>query len=210
MNFNVRELALAGDLIHDTLNLLNSKGTIDVDLSQIDLSTSAFRALEREYLDGSEEEDNTTDGLMKKGIRFVMSAVYLGGSPVVNANDLAETENFTDIGDDSFAFWGEGSPIEDAWSGKKQIVHSNLMVTRIDQIIPNSMFLEFRKGEPCRRVLIESVDLETGLIYFIDLADWSHGVLQAANFGIVPYKNTGLWNVVNWFEVIDMFTSLEG
>lgn len=79
----MREITLAGDLIYFMLSFLNEKDIVDVDLTLVNFSSSAFRALEREYLDGPEEQDKTSDGLMKKAIRFVLSAVYFDGSPVI-------------------------------------------------------------------------------------------------------------------------------
>lgn len=207
MNYGVKELLLAEDLIRDTLTLLNSKGVLDVDLEQVDFSRSAFNALGNECLNGPEEEDRSDSGLLQKGMRFVSCTVYLDGSSVLGEYQ-AGVEALLQRANDSLAYWGEDSPVEDAWSGKKQVVHSDLMMTTIKQIKPNTELLEFRKGVPSRRFMIERVEYDTNLIWFIDLSDWSRGVLEAANYGIVPYK-TGLWNVVNWLEIIDMLEASE-
>lgn len=193
MNFNVKELTLAGDLIRDILSLLNSRGTIEVNLSQVDFSTSAFRALEREYLDGSEEKDNTTDGLVKKGVRFVMSAVYLDGSPVMSTDTPIET-------DGSFAFWDGEAGTDNAGYGKKQVVHSDLMITRIDQIKVHTQVWEYRNGKPGRRLLIDGLD--GVLITVTDLATWETDVLSARDYGISSFDR-GKWNVANWLETVD-------
>ena len=84
MKYGVRDLVLAGDLIYDTLTRLNLMGIVDVDLASVNFYSSAFRALEREYLEGPEEEDKTDEGLMAKGVRFALCAVYFDGTPVIN------------------------------------------------------------------------------------------------------------------------------
>lgn len=206
MNYNVRELVLAGDLIYDTLTRLNLMGMVDVDLASVNFSSSAFRALEREYLEGPEEEDNTDEGLMKKGIRFITSAVYLDGSPVMNADNPIEIEDVTDDGEDSFAFWNDEDGTDNAGFGKKQVVHSDLMITNIDQIRLHTQFLEYRNGKPRRRILVEGLD--GVLICYIDLANWSRGVLTAKDYGILPLER-GRWNVTNWLEPIETMAASE-
>lgn len=95
MNYSVRQLNLASDLIYDTLTRLNLMGIVDVDLALVNFSSSAFRALEREYLDGSEEEDIETDAdLMAKGVRFALCAVYFDGTPAISKDvGMVEVED---------------------------------------------------------------------------------------------------------------------
>ena len=199
MNYSLRDLTLANDLIRDMLAFLDAKGLIDeVDQKSIDYARSSFLALDKEFLEGPEVEDHTREGLIRKGVRFVTAAVYLDGTPVIGEGDIVSSGDIY-----SFAYWGEGTTQDDILSGKRQVVHSDLMVRRMNQIKPGSQLFEFRRGVPCRRILVESVDEETGLVFFIDLSDWSKGALEPSNYGVVPYKSTGLWNIANWFEFID-------
>jgi hypothetical protein len=88
MNFSVTELQLAGDLIYWMLSYLNHAGITDIDPDSVNYSASAFRALEKECLEGPEEEDRSLDGMMKKGARFVTAAIDFDGVPVVAEGDI--------------------------------------------------------------------------------------------------------------------------
>jgi hypothetical protein len=203
MKYSVREIELAGDLIFAVLSLLNEKGVIEVDLNLVNYSVSALGALEREYIDGPEEEDGTTDGLRKKGIRFALAAVDFEGAEVISIEESVCFDVYLKSRSGSCAFWGDGYKVEDAWSGKNQIVHSDLMVTSMDQIKVGNTYFEYRKGCVKRLIKIESIDSDNGWIYFIDVCnkdDNNMVAFKAADRGIEPYKE-GNWDIANWLEM---------
>jgi len=200
MNFNMREVALASDLIYSVLLRLKERGAVDIDLASVDFEVSAKKALEKDFLDENlvEDDTQTAEGLNKKAIRYAWSAVYVDGTPVfiVGSNDTEPVENIMD----TFAFWDGEMGTDNAGYGRKQVVHSDLMVTRVHQIRLHTQVLEYRNGNPCRRLMIDGLD--GILITVTDLANWSREVLTVKDYGILPYSK-GRWNVTSWLEPIE-------
>lgn len=206
MNYNLREVALAGDLIHTILLRLEKMDVLEIDWEKVDLNLSALHALEKDFLNENLVEDDlqTPEGLNKKALRYALSAVYFDGSPVISDEPLF----MGSIGNqgDSFAFWDDDVPTDNADYGKKQVVHSDLMITSIDQIRLHTQFLEYRHGKPCRRLLIDGLD--GVLITVTDLVIWKPDVLSARDYGILPLSR-GRWNVTNWLEPIETMAASE-
>jgi len=197
----MREVALAGDLIYSVLLRLKDGGTVDIDLTSVDFEVSAKKALEKDFLDENlvEDDTQTAEGLNKKAIRYAWSAVYVDGTPVfiIGSNDTEPVGNIMD----TFAFWDGEMGTDNAGYGRKQVVHSDLMITRVHQIRLHTQVLEYRNGKPCRRLMIDGLD--GILITVTDLAKWSREVLTVKDYGILPYSK-GRWNVTSWLEPIDM------
>ncbi len=86
MNYDLNEVALMGDLIFNTLTKLIEKGIIDIDICNVNIDSSALRALDKKYLEDDEADwkDDSEAGLIRKGIHYVMCAIFFDGSPVIS------------------------------------------------------------------------------------------------------------------------------